>query len=42
MGAYGVGYPGFGGYGFGYPGYYGTSYSIGAPIGGFSMGAYPF
>jgi hypothetical protein len=50
-GGYGVGYPayGFGGYGMGYPGYgmgypgvYGTSISIGSPLGGFSMGSYPY
>jgi hypothetical protein len=50
-GGYGMGYPVFGlgasrmgypGYGWGYPGFYGTSIPFGRPLGGFSIGSYPF
>lgn len=42
LGMYGVGYPGMGYGGWGYPSVYGTSMTIGNPLGGFSMGMYPY
>jgi hypothetical protein len=39
LGAYGMGYPG---YGWRYPGLYGTSITVGRPLGGFSIGSYPY
>jgi hypothetical protein len=37
---YSWGYPG--GSSWGYPGVYGTSISIGSPLGGFTVGSYPY